>query len=29
MATLTTHLDIAPELVTDIFSKVKGHSALA
>ncbi len=29
MATLTTHLDLAPELVTDIFSKVKGHSALA
>lgn len=29
MATITTHLDLAPELVTNIFSKVKGHSALA
>lgn len=29
MPTLTTHLDLSPELITSMFSKVKGHSALA
>lgn len=29
MATTTTAFELAPELVTDIFSKVKGHSSLA
>lgn len=29
MATTTTALALGPELVTDIFSKVKGHSSLA
>lgn len=29
MATLTTHLELSPELVTSMFSKVKGHSSLA
>lgn len=29
MATITTALQLSPELITEIFSKVKGHSSLA
>lgn len=29
MGTISTNLNLSPELVTDIFDKVKGHSALA
>lgn len=29
MPTISTHLELSPELVTSMFSKVKGHSSLA